>query len=389
MNYSKNNNTKEFFISEYHKHFDGTPRIFRAPGRINLIGGHTDYNEGFVLPVLLGKYTTVAIAPRNDNELHIWSENMNELLTFSMDDLRPRGNWSDYIVGVAKELIDENFLFSGANVCIMSEIPIGGGLSSSAAVEVAIANGLLSLVGDTMGRCDIARICQRAENKFVGMQSGIMDQFVIVHGKENHALFLDCRSLEYEHIPILTDKIRIVVCNTKIKHELAASAYNERIAECQEGVRLFQGICPDINALRDVSLRRLTELKNTLPEVIRKRCYHVVSENERVLKSATAIKQNQYALLGELINESHNSLRDNYEVSCYELNIMVDIARELPGVLGSRMTGGGFGGCTVNLVKTEYIENFTRNITAKYEEKTGLQPEIYVSEPVGGAYELV
>ena len=389
MNYSKENNTKEYFISEFHKHFDGTPRIFRAPARINLIGGHTDYNEGFVLPVLLERYTTVAIAPRDDNELHIWSENMNELLTFSMDNLKPRGIWSDYIVGVVKELIEENFLFSGANVCIMSEIPIGGGLSSSAAVEVAIANGILSLVGDSMDKCDIARVCQRAENKFVGMQSGIMDQFVIIHGKEKHALFLDCRSLEFEHIPLLTNNIRIVVCNTKIKHELAASAYNERKAECQEGVRLFKGICPGINALRDVSLRRLTELKNTLPEVIRKRCYHVVSENERVIKSVKALKQNQYAVLGQLINESHDSLRDYYEVSCHELNTMVDIARSLPGVLGSRLTGGGFGGCTVNLVESEHVDNFIREISSRYEEKTGLQPEIYISEPVGGAYELV
>lgn len=385
----KINNNKEYFISEFQKHFDGIPRIFRAPGRINLIGGHTDYNEGFVLPILLNQYTTVAITPRNDYQLHVWSENMNELLTFSIKDLKPNGNWSDYIVGVAKELLDENFLLSGANVCIKSEIPIGGGLSSSAAVEVAIAKGLLSLVGNTMNKSKVARICQRAENKFVGMKSGIMDQFVIVQGKINHVLFLDCRSLEFEHISLPTNNIRFVVCNTKIKHKLGASAYNKRIIECEEGVRILQEVYPNINALRDVSLRQLTNLKNTLPNVIQRRCYHVISENERVIKSAAAIKQNQFALLGNLINESHNSLRDNYDVSCDELNIMVELARELPGVLGARLTGGGFGGSTVNLVETEYVENFTQEISTKYEQKTGLTPEIYVSEPAGGAFELV
>lgn len=389
MNHTKEKIAKQYFISEFKKHFEGTPRVFRAPGRINLIGEHTDYNDGFVLPILLDKYTTIAIAPRADRQFHIWSENMNELVSFSLESLTRNQTWSDYITGVAKILLEENFLLPGANVCIKSDIPIGGGLSSSAAIEVVIANGLLSLVENTMNTSDIALVCQRAENEFVGMRSGIMDQFVIIHGKENHALLLDCRSLEYEHIPLPTDKVRFVVCNTKIKHELGSSAYNDRIVECEEGVHIMQTKYPDINALRDISMQQLSSLNGVLPDVIHKRCYHVVSENDRVLESVSAIKHHQLSLLGELMMSSHRSLRDNYDVSCEELDIMVDIALKIPGVLGARLTGGGFGGCTVNLVELEHVDNFVAKIKDRYEQATGIKPEIYVSNPAGCAHELI
>jgi len=388
MKHNNENINTKYLVSEFRKRFEGTPRVFQAPGRINLIGEHTDYNEGFVLPLLIDKYTTIAIAPRDDRMIYIWSENMDELLSFSLDDLKRNWNWSDYIIGVLKVLLDQNFLLPGANVCIKSDIPIGGGLSSSAAIEVVMANGLLSLVENELSKSDIALVCQRAENEFVGMRSGIMDQFVITHGKGEHALFLDCRSLEYEHILLPTKEIRFVVCNTKIKHELGSSAYNQRINECNEGVRLLQKEYPGITALRDISLQQLADYKNTLPDTIRKRCFHVISENERVLKSVSAIKQNRLALLGELINNSHDSLKRNYEVSCRELDIMVEIARKLPGVLGARLIGGGFGGCTINLVEVEQVDNFVTEISYRYKNNTGIQPDIYISNPAGCASEL-
>jgi len=234
----------------------------------------------------------------------------------------------------------------------------------------------------------LAKLGQKAENQFVGMNCGIMDQFISIHGKENRALFLDCRTLDYELVPLQADNYRIVICNTMVKHELGASEYNKRRAECEQGVKIMQATFPGIKALRDVSSNQFELIKDKLPSVVQKRCRHVISENERVLDSIASLKTNGLTTFGKLMNDSHKSLRDDYEVSCTELDLMVDIAQKARGVLGARMTGGGFGGCTVNLVELTAVDEFCDKMQLKYHQKTGLNPDIYVAVPSEGAHEV-
>jgi len=380
----------EEVIENFNKHFTGAPRVFTAPGRVNLIGEHTDYNDGFVLPMAIDRYTTVAVSPRTDRKLVIWSENMFDERTVSLEDeLQRKNHWSDYVVGVAVKLEEAGVHIPGANLYIESKVPVGSGLSSSAAIEMASALALLSTANQQLEPTELAKLGQRAENEFVGMNCGIMDQFISMHGKEDHALFLDCRTLDYELVPLPSDQTRIVVCNTMVKHELGASEYNTRRAECEQGVELLQKYYPDVDALRDVSLEQFLKVQEKLPEPVRQRCRHVISEDERVLESVTALKLNDLARFGDLMNQSHESLRDDYEVSCDELDLMVDIARSMPGVYGARMTGGGFGGCTVNLVEIDRVDEFCENVTMQYKEKTGIDPAIYVSLPSEGAHEVI
>ncbi len=381
---------KRYFTEKFQGHFEGQPRVFRAPGRVNLIGEHTDYNDGFVFPMALEDYTTVAISSRDDRMLNIWSKNMSEMSTVALDDNETkRGNWSDYIAGIARMLELSGFSLPGANIYLESNVPVGAGLSSSAALEISSALALLSIVNGKIPNAELAKLGQRAENQFVGMNCGIMDQFISVHGEKDHALFLDCRTLDYQHVPLPSAQIRVVICNTMVKHELGSSEYNKRRAECEQGVRIMSADFPAIKALRDVSFQQFQKVESKLPETIRKRCRHVISEDERTLETIDALNKNDLQRFGELMNASHDSLRDDYEVSCKELDIMVNEARTLPGVLGARMTGGGFGGCTVNLVQTDHIENFCSEIRKSYQRATGLETEIYVSSPSQGAHEIL
>ena len=367
--------------------FAAEPRIFRAPGRVNLIGEHTDYNDGFVLPVALDFSTYVAIAPRSDRRLSIYSENISEQVECDLDDFQPRQHWSDYPRGVAVLLQQSGVALRGANLLIQGNVPIGSGLSSSAAIEVATALALVEINGLAMDRTALAKICQRTENEFVGLQCGIMDQFIACHGRGGHALLLDCRSLEYRLLP-LSDAARLVICNTMVKHELANSEYNKRRAECEAGVKYLAQFLPHITALRDVSGNDLVMFGTGMPELIYRRCQHIVSENQRVLGAAAALEKNDLAAFGKLMNESHRSLRDDYEVSCRELDWLVASAQKIKGVYGARMTGGGFGGCTINLVRTENVEDFQRQISRDYQSETGYPPEIYVCTAADGAQEI-
>ena len=367
--------------------FAAEPRIFRAPGRVNLIGEHTDYNDGFVLPAALDFSTYVAIAPRPDRRLIIYSENISERVECSLDDFQSRQHWSDYPRGVAVLLQQSGVALRGANLLIQGNVPIGSGLSSSAAIEVATALALVEINGLAMDRTALAKICQRTENEFVGLQCGIMDQFIACHGRGGHALLLDCRSLEYRLLP-LSDAARLVICNTMVKHELANSEYNKRRAECEAGVKYLAQFLPHITALRDVSGNDLVRFGINLPELIYRRCQHIVSENQRVLGAAAALEKNDLAAFGKLMNESHRSLRDDYEVSCRELDWLVASAQKIAGVYGARMTGGGFGGCTINLVRTENVEDFQRQISRDYQSETGYPPEIYVCAAADGAREI-
>lgn len=373
----------------FSQRYKTAPRLFRAPGRVNLIGEHTDYNDGFVFPAAIDFYTQVAAAARPDRKLVVYSENYREEVEINLQNsaLKARKHWSDYVCGVALMLLADGHEIAGANLLIESNVPLGAGLSSSAALEVAVASALLGISGASMAPLRLAQLCQRAENDFVGARCGIMDQFISVHAKPDTALLLDCRSLEYQVFPIASG-YALVACNTMVKHDLASGAYNQRRAECEEGVRLLAEFLPNVHALRNVTAEELERYRKKLPDTVLKRCRHVVTENERVIQSAICLRNHDTAGFGRLMAESHRSLRDDYEVSCAELDLMVEIARRAEGVVGSRMTGGGFGGCTINLVRSEYVPQFRDMVSAEYHKQTGRLPEIYISRPAGGAEEI-
>ena len=362
------------------------PRIFCAPGRVNVIGEHTDYNDGFVMPAALEFYTWVAGAKREDRILEAYSAHFDEKISLCLDSLDgpPRRHWSDFIRGVAAVVQHAGYKLDGADLVIHGEVPLGAGLSSSASLEVATGLALSSLSGIDIPRLELVKLCQKAEHEFVGTRCGIMDQFVAVHGAAGHALMLDCRSLEYVLLPLPRD-LRLVVCNSMVRHELASGEYNCRRADCEEGVRLLQPHLPGIRALRDVSVANLDAWEQVLPVTVSRRCRHVVTENQRVQEAAKALQSSDADRFGHLMCQSHASLRDDYQVSCRELDLLFDLASSSPGVYGARMTGGGFGGCTVNLLRADACDSFKEHISRAYREATSIVPEIYVCEPGQGA----
>ena len=360
--------------------------VYRAPGRVNLVGEHTDYNDGFVLPAAIEFYCWAAAAPRGDGKLVIYSENFNETIEERLDSLSPlpEKHWANYPLGVAWALRRAGKPISGANVYIAGEVPLGAGLSSSAAVEVSVALALLRQSGDAKNRAELAKLCQKAENEFVGARVGIMDQFISCFGRASHALLLDCRSLKHEFVK-LPPNLQLVICNTMVRHELASGEYNTRRAECEEGVRILRIVLPEVRALRDLTLSQLENHRQNLSAKVFARCRHVITENARVNSAVEAFRKGDTAALGSLLRDSHRSLREDYEVSCRELDLMVEIAATQPGLIGARMTGGGFGGCTINLVESAAVSDFRRNVAAAYSSETGLTPEIYVSPASEGA----
>jgi galactokinase len=376
-------------LDGFRARFGGAASIYRAPGRVNLIGEHTDYNDGFVLPAAIEFYCWAAIAPRSDRKLVIHSENFNETVEETIDALSPlaKKHWANYPLGVAWALRQAGKPFTGANIYLTGEVPLGAGLSSSAAVEVATGFALLNLSAGTIDRKELALLCQKAENEFVGAHVGIMDQFVSCFGRASNALMLDCRSLEHKFVKLPAD-VQLVICNTMVKHELASGEYNARRAECEEGVRILRIVLPQIRALRDVTLSQLDEHQQILPPKVIARCRHVITENARVQLAVEAFHNGDSAALGPLMRESHRSLRDDYEVSSKELDLMVEIASAQRGLIGARMTGGGFGGCTINLVEAAAVADFKRKVAAEYSSRTGLTPEIYVSPASEGAQQM-
>ncbi len=360
--------------------------MFSAPGRVNLIGEHTDYNDGFVMPTAIGLRTTVAMSPRPERKLRIQSHEFSQVFEFDLDDLpqHATGSWCDYVLGVAIMLQRQGHKLSGANLSVQSEVPIGAGLSSSAAIEVASALALLSLSRSMLPLVEIAKLCQHTENDFIGARVGIMDQFVACSGKSGHALLLDCRSLDFELIPI-PETVRMVVCNTMVKHQHAGGEYNQRRKQCEEGVRILARWYPGIRALRDLSIEQIAQHSKDIPETIYKRCRHVAEENHRVLDGARSLRAGDLRAFGQRMRESHESLRDLYEVSCKELDIMVEAAGGLPGCYGGRMTGGGFGGCTLNLVDAKSADEFAAQISEGYQRETGIKPVVYICSAADGA----
>src|SRR5271165_4382978 len=364
--------------ADFMKRFGGGCNVFRAPGRVNLIGEHTDYNEGYVLPVAIGFDTYVACAETATGKVAIHSLQQTETAEFPIHDSAPHPghNWTDYVRGVLIELQRLGHNFRGANLLIDGHVPMGAGLSSSAALETATALALLSLSRQPMDHAAIARLCQRAENDFVGSRCGIMDQFVSLNAQAGNALLLDCRSLDVRFIPLPPDAT-LVICNTMVRHSHAEGEYNARRAECEAGVGYFAQYRDGIKALRAVAEDDLRQHGEGLSPVTLRRCRHVITENARVLSAANALASCDLPTFGRLMYESHNSLKLDYEVSCPELDIMVELASRIPGIYGSRMTGGGFGGCTINLVENKLAEKFSQRIAHDYHSATRIRPDVY------------
>ena len=366
--------------------YGAVPAIYRAPGRVNLIGEHTDYNDGFVMPAALDLYTYVAVSPRPDRRLQVYSENLGEKFDLDLESIRPgkSGHWSDYVRGVAGVCESSGYQLRGADLAIVSELPLGAGLSSSAALEVATSWALLSHSQIKVDPTTVAQMCQRAEHVYAETMCGIMDQFISCHGRAGKALLLDCRSLKFQLLAI-PSHLRLMVCNTMVRHEHASSGYNTRRRECEEGLLALAQVFPGIRALRDVTMDELEENDDRLSPVIYKRVRHVVTENDRVKKAASALTKGNMAEFGLLMDDSHRSLRDDYEVSTPELDLMVELASSQAGVFGARMTGGGFGGSTINLVDAAHAEEVRQWLEQNYEAKTGIKPTILICEASEGA----
>ncbi len=405
----KKSNQTSFITQKFEEIFRGPPTfIASAPGRVNLIGEHTDYNDGYVFPVAIDKYINIAARKRPDRRVTLYALDVDDSWEFSLDTLSaipPQAPaWSHYLIGVASLLQTSGREITGIDAVITGDVPIGAGLSSSAALSVAATLAFLTagseLVGDGFpvpedNKKKFAALCQRVEHEFVNVKCGIMDQTISLLGKENHALFLDCRSLEYEQIPLNLGEHAIAICNTKVKRELAASEYNKRRAECERGVDILSRWIPGISSLRDIALTDFKKHEEELPALTQKRCRYVIEENARVLEAVSVLKGRSQSAseetdaslirFGSLMNASHNGLRDDYEVSCKELDLLTDIARSITGVIGSRMTGAGFGGCTVSIVHQDALEIFQTRVTTEYHEQTGIEPEIYLCNVSDGA----
>jgi galactokinase len=364
------------------------PRLFSAPGRVNLIGEHTDYNEGFVMPFAINMDTVVAASVRSDRVVTVFSQNVNQSAEFDLDQPPSPKGWSRYVEGVARVLESRGKRLSGANLVLQSDLPFGAGLSSSAALEVSVAIAFLALSGYEMQATDLALAAQEAEHVYGGVNSGIMDHLTALEARRENALLIDCRSLQITYIP-LDPAVVVVICDSGVKHVLASSEYNIRRAECETAVRLLAPKIPDLGALRDLTLEDLGRFAHLLPEVIRRRCRHVVTENARTLFAAAALRAGDVSEAGRLMWLSHASLRDDYEVSSPEQNLLVEIASNVDGVLGSRMTGGGFGGCTVTLLRPQALDSLRGAVIKQFGEAFGRLPEVYLTTACDGAHENV
>ncbi len=369
--------------------FEKEPLVFQSPGRINLIGEHTDYNKGFVLPAAVDMQMTLVIAGRNDNQCHLYAADLRDKYKFELGNIsKSEKVWPNYLLGVADQLIKAGYKIRGFDCVFGGNIPIGAGLSSSAAIEAGLASALNEIYGLGISKLDLAKFAQRSENQFVGVQCGIMDQFANIFGKENHVIKLDCRSLEFEYFPLDTTEMNIVLCDSKIKHSLASSEYNIRRKQCETGVDILKKYDGNIESLRDVTLDFLNEHRDEMDDVVYKRCAYVLRENLRVESACLNLAAGDFGSFGEKMYESHYGLKDEYEVSCEELDLLVSLASQNEGVLGSRMMGGGFGGCTINLIEKDFVESFTSSIRKNYEIKTGKQPSIYVCRITDGTGSL-
>jgi galactokinase len=392
-------------IETFKKQFGEAPKIVvRAPGRINLIGEHTDYNGGYVLPAAIDKAVYFAVSPREDDVCHFISLDLKEEYTAILDDLKHSEtySWANYLMGVLDEIqkvlvqtqnpkpdTQNSKILRGVNLVFGGDIPSGGGVSSSAAIENGIGFAVNELFNLGLSRIDLLRISQKAENNFVGMKCGIMDMFASMMGKQNAVIRLDCNSLDFEYFPFNAPDYRLILCNTTIKHALVDSEYNTRRAECEEGVSVLQKFDPSIKLLRDVTIDFLKKHKSALRKVVFRRCKYVVEEIERVDKACKSLKKNDFETFGKLMYQTHDGLQNEYEVSCKELDFLVEKTKNTEGVLGARMMGGGFGGCTINLVKADIVDDFILKMKEAYKKAFDIDLPCYVTTPQNGVEILI
>lgn len=356
------------------------PSVFRSPGRVNILGEHTDYNEGFVLPAAINKNIYIAISKRNDPIINLYASDFDENFSTDISQVKRSDiHWPNYILGVVDQLQKQGFQLSGFNAVIDGDIPIGAGLSSSAAVECATIYALNDIFTLGLDRLQMVPLAQKAEHVFAGVNCGIMDQFASMFGKKDHAIKLDCRSLEYEYVPLLLDGYKIVLLNTNVKHNLAASEYNTRRQQCEMGVSLIATYNPAVKSLRDVNIDMLKEFVEPVNPLVYQRCKYIVKENERLLGACEDLKRGDIKSLGKKMFQTHNGLRYFYDVSCKELDFLVEYVKNIPAVAGARMMGGGFGGCTINLVKEDAIEKLVADISKAYSEAMNLPLTAYIA----------
>jgi galactokinase len=366
----------------------GKVRVIRAPGRVNLIGEHTDYNDGFVFPMAIEPEVRLICRARTDGAVRLASTVFaRELVEFSLQSKIEKGDpqWSNYSRGVAAQLIAAGIPLVGMDALVANTLPVGGGLSSSAALEVATALALLTLAGAEMEPTRLSLLCQKAEHEYAGVPCGIMDQTIVSSGKAGHAMLLDCRDNSREYVKLNPHELRVVIVNSMVRHELSGGEYAQRRKQCGEGVAIFKRSNPAVRALRDVTMEQVEAARSSLSDVVYRRCRHVVGENSRTVEAARALSEQRYERCGELMVKSHQSLRDDYEVSCPELDFLADESMKEKGIYGARMTGGGFGGCIVALTQPRAVEALTHRLHETYTKKFGRQPAVLVTTATAGA----
>jgi galactokinase len=364
----------------FRERFNKEPLIIGAPGRVNLIGEHTDYNNGFVLPAAVDKRIYVAVAPNNTDTVNVFANQFNDSYSFSLNITEPHEGWMNYLLGVSYHIQQQGKKIGGVDVLIDGDIPVGAGMSSSAALCSGYGFALNELFQLGLSRMELAFIGQKTEHTFVGVKCGIMDQFASLHGKKGHVMKLDCRSLDYEYIPFDFPAYKIVLVNSMVSHSLAGSEYNVRRQQCEEGVAILKKHYPDISSLRDVEPAQLLQHQDELSPVVFDRCSYVVYEKERLLAGCDALSKNDLATFGKLMYATHEGLSKKYSVSCTELDFLAERAQMIEGVAGARMMGGGFGGCTINIVQTDAVESFTQKIQASFNGLFKKTPEVYVTQ---------
>lgn len=375
----------ERVVHAFRESYGAEAVILRSPGRVNLIGEHTDHNLGFVLPAAVDRALYLAIALRDDRRLRFQALDKGESFEGSLEEILPvEGQWPNYLLGVLQEFQTLGFDLRGVDCVFGGDVPIGCGLSSSAALEGGFAFGLNELLGTGLDRVALAQLSQRSENRFVGVNCGIMDPFASLLGREKRLIRLDCRDLSYEYVPFERDDIRIVLCDTQVRRSLTGSEYNIRRAQCEEGVARLQRLHPDIHSLRDASPALIEAHRDAFEPAVYRRCAYVVAENQRVLAACAALERGDMAAFGKAMNETHEGLAHGYEVSCPELDVLAEAAQGLPGVYGSRMMGAGFGGCTLNLLEADALASFEAGMARVYRERLGKEPVLHVCKLRGG-----
>ena len=376
-------------VADFYRRFGHEPLLVRAPGRINLIGEHTDYNDGLVLPAAIDKEIFFAVGLNGGDMVRLVSFDKADTYDVPVADVAPSDHlWANYLLGVVAQFQAHGVAVSGFDCVFGGNVPMGAGMSSSAAIECGLAFALNELLHTGFDRMTLAKMGQQAEHTYAKVMSGLMDQFASLHGRAGHVVRLDCRSLDYEYFPFAADQYHFVLCNSGVKHSLASSEYNKRRQECAQGVSVLQKKYPEIKSLRDVTLAQIKAGRAALGDVVYRRCRYVVQENQRVQEACDALEANDMAAVGQAMYGSHAGLRDDYEVSCLELDELVEMARPLPGVLGARMMGGGFGGCTINLVAAAVVDAFVATMEKAFEKRFQQKLETYHTTIVGGVSEL-